>query len=175
MLDLDYPSEGAYIRLSVCLMKWVAHLWLIPLLKWLLGGKAPISHKTTLVTMGCPTFTPQNCSFTFDDFYPIWYTHSSTDPLTNPNGIQIQWAVLPQFTHRTDRQQTDRWAVGDKPVPKPRLHCIDCIVTRLINWTELIEWLMNWLTDWLTGWLTDLSICLSVCLSVCVYLSILSI
>jgi len=58
--------------------------------------------------MGYPTFYPQNCPFPFDEqSTPIYDTHPSTDPTHQP-GIQIQSAVLRQFTHRTDRP-TDRF------------------------------------------------------------------
>jgi len=49
----------------------------------------------------------QNCLFPFNDLHPIKYINPSTDPLTTPNGIQIQSTVFPQFTYRTDRQ-TDK-------------------------------------------------------------------
>jgi len=45
----------------------------------------------------------------FDDHHTHQHTHPSTDPTHHPNGIRIQWAVLPQYSFRTDRQ-TDRWA-----------------------------------------------------------------
>jgi len=37
-------------------------------------------------------------------------TNPSTDPTHTPNGIQIQLAVFPQYTHQTDKpdRQTDR-------------------------------------------------------------------
>ena len=45
---------------------------------------------------------------------------SRPTPLTTPNGIQIQSAILPQYTFRTDRptdQPTD--GLGDRSVPRP--------------------------------------------------------
>jgi len=70
--------------------------------------------------MGCPTFISK---------LPVTFRRSplpSNTPilqpnaLTTPNGIQIQSAVFPQFTHRTDRQ-TDRPTdgQGDNSVPTP--------------------------------------------------------
>jgi len=46
----------------------------------------------------------------FDDNYPHLIHLPSTDgPITVPNGIRIQSAILPQYTLRTDRL-TDRWS-----------------------------------------------------------------
>ena len=50
-------------------------------------------------------------------------------PLTAPNGIQIQSAVLPQHTLRTDRP-TDRWD-WRQVCTNTRLRSIDCIATRI--------------------------------------------
>jgi len=64
--------------------------------------KINTATESPLVTMGCPTFTRKtNPSDT-----PI---HRPT-PFTTPNGIQIQSAVLPQYTpsEEIDRQ-TDTW------------------------------------------------------------------
>jgi len=55
-----------------------------------------------------PKFTPRRkLPLPVDDHHLI---HPSLDrpPLTTPNGIRIQSAVLPQYTFRTHRQ-TDRW------------------------------------------------------------------
>jgi len=52
--------------------------------------------------------SPQNCPFPFDDHHPI----PRPTPLTTPNSIRIQSAVLPQYTCRTNRQtdtQSDTW------------------------------------------------------------------
>jgi len=63
----------------------------------------------------------------------------SHSPVQTAVGIQIQSAVLPQYTLRTDRQtnrQTDRptnrWAIGDRSVPNPLTIYILTIATQLI-------------------------------------------
>jgi len=51
---------------------------------------------------------PQNCPFLFDDLHALSDTPIPLPtPLTIPNSIRIQSAVLPQYTLRTDLQ-TDR-------------------------------------------------------------------
>jgi len=50
-------------------------------------------------------------------------------PLTTPNGIRIQSAVLPQYTFRT-HTQTDDGPAGEKPIPIPAYAVTD-IATRL--------------------------------------------
>ena len=63
-------------------------------------------------------YLPPKLPLPFDDLHPHLIHPPLDTPLTTPNGIQIQSAVFPQFTHRTDRQtnrQTDRqmrWATG---------------------------------------------------------------
>jgi len=75
-------------------------------------------HKVSLVTMGCPTFTPpslppspKNYPFPFNDLHPIWYP-SSTDRTHHP-----KWHSDPishfSTIHPPDRppdRQTDRWS-----------------------------------------------------------------
>jgi len=69
----------------------------------LIGKIASLSHnyatKSPLVSMGCPTFT-HNCPFPFNVYHP-----ESNTPILwlTPNSIQIQSAILPQYTFRTDR------------------------------------------------------------------------
>ena len=61
--------------------------------------------KSPLVTMGCP-YLPSKLPFPLRLSPPPSYTPiSRSTPLTTPNGIRIQSAVLPQYTFRT---QTDR-------------------------------------------------------------------
>jgi len=80
--------------------------------------------KSALVTTGRPKFT-LNLPIPLDVHYTIEYTHPSTDPIHQPNGIRIQSAVLPQYIFRTDRQtdsQTDTQrdksthGIGDRSV-----------------------------------------------------------
>jgi len=69
---------------------------------------------------GMPTFTPK--------------TAPSPSTISTPNGIQIQSAILPQSTHRTDRltdRHTDRWD-RQQVCSNIRLSSIDCIAMRLI-------------------------------------------
>jgi len=47
---------------------------------------------------------PQNLSFPWGTQTPSNTPIPQPTPLTNPNSIQIQSAVLPQYTFRTDRQ-----------------------------------------------------------------------
>jgi len=56
-----------------------------------------------------PDIYPQNaCPFPSTISTRIYYTHHLTDHTQpTPNGIQIQLAVLPQYTLQTDRQ-TDK-------------------------------------------------------------------
>jgi len=57
-----------------------------------------------------PTFTPK-LPVPFDDhhLHPM-HQIPRPIPLTTPNGVRIQSAVLPQYTFRTDiHTQTDRW------------------------------------------------------------------
>jgi len=66
-----------------------------------------------------PHIYPENCPFPSTIFTPsnIGLPIPQT-PLTTPNGIQVQSAVLPQYTLRTDRpsdRPTD--GIGDKSVP----------------------------------------------------------
>ena len=50
---------------------------------------------------------PPKLTFSFDDIHPSNTPIPRPIPLTNPNGIQIQSAVLPQYTFRNNTQ-TDR-------------------------------------------------------------------
>jgi len=72
--------------------------------------------KSPLVTVGCPTFTPITAP-SLRRSPPHLYTHPSTDPTHHPNGIEIQSAVLPQYTLRTDRETDRQIALNDKSVP----------------------------------------------------------
>jgi len=54
---------------------------------------------------------------------PIYYNHLLSGPLTTPNVIRIQSAILPQYTLQTDRQTdgpTDVIGdvIGDNWVPR---------------------------------------------------------
>jgi len=78
--------------------------------------------KSSLVTVGCPTFTLILPLLLRRSPPPSNTPISRPTPLTTPNGIQVQSAVLPQYTIWTNRQtvrQTD-WrtdGLGDKSVP----------------------------------------------------------
>jgi len=85
-------------------------------------GENNNATKSPLVTMGCPHLHSK---------LPL--IHPLPTPLFTPNGIQIQPAVFPQFTHRTD-QQTDRWD-RRQVCSNTRQRSIDCIATRLIMTT----------------------------------------
>jgi len=51
----------------------------------------------------------QNCPFPLDDLYlPSNAPIPRPTPLTIPNGIQIQSAILPQYTLQTDQQSNRR-------------------------------------------------------------------
>ena len=83
--------------------------------------------KSFLVTMGLPKFTPPQKKIASSLWAISTLSHTPIHrptALTTPNGIQIQSAVFPQFTHRTDTQtdrQTHRLTdrIGDEPVPIP--------------------------------------------------------
>jgi len=72
---------------------------------------------------GMSQIHPQNLSFPLGNLQPH-LIHPSLDrrhtspqtPLTTPNGIQIQSAVLPQYALQADRP-TD--GIGEKSVPTP--------------------------------------------------------
>jgi len=58
--------------------------------------------------------SPQNYPFPFNDDHPYLIHHPRPTPLTIPNGIRIQSAVLPQYTFWTDTRPTD--GLGDRSV-----------------------------------------------------------
>jgi len=90
-----------------------------------------LTHRITLVTMKCPTFTPENCLFSFDDLHPrlihpsVDLSHSSPQTATRSNQ---------PFCHSARSGQTDRPTdgLGDNSVSQhSRLRFINCIATRL--------------------------------------------
>jgi len=74
---------------------------------WCEFGRRPTSVaycRTERTSSTCVDDQPlPKLPFPFDDLHPI----TRLTPITNPNGIQIQLAVLPQYTLWTDRP-TDR-------------------------------------------------------------------
>jgi len=71
--------------------------------------------KSPLVTMGCPKFTPKTAPSLRRSPPPCITPIPRPTPLTILNGIQIQSAILPQYTFQTEwlkhtHTQTDRWA-----------------------------------------------------------------
>jgi len=76
----------------------------------LLTAENNYATKSPLITMGCSTFTPKTAS-SLRRSPPYLIPHLSTDPThPTPNSMQIQSAVLPQYTpdRHTDRQ-FDAW------------------------------------------------------------------
>ena len=76
------------------------------------------ARKSILVRMGCPKFTPKTAPSLQRLLPPYNTSISQPTSLTIPNSIQIQSAILPQYTFRTNRHievrpthtQTNRWA-----------------------------------------------------------------
>jgi len=69
-----------------------------------------------MVTMERPKFTPKTTTSPSTITTPSNTPIPRPIPLITPNGIQIQSAVLPQYTLRTDRQ-TDR--PNERPTDGP--------------------------------------------------------
>ena len=69
---------------------------------------AQLCNKVPMCYNGTPQIHPQN--YPFDDHYQNLVHPFLNQPLTTPNGIQIQSAISPQYTLRTDKQ-TDRQMV----------------------------------------------------------------
>ena len=83
-----------------------------------------------------PFYSPLHspCQTTFTPKLPLPLRRSSPHlihPLSTPNGIQIQSAVLPQYTLWWTDRPTNRWA-RQQLCSNTRLHFIDCIVTLII-------------------------------------------
>jgi len=88
--------------------------------------------KSLLVTKGCPTFTPKTApSPSMIDLQPSNTHFPWPTLLTIRNGIQIQSAVFPQFTHQTKRQ-TDELGGNSVWTPAYTLLHTDCIAIWLI-------------------------------------------
>ena len=93
------------------------------------AASPPLTQRIPLVAMGCPHLSPKLPLHLRRSPFPSNTPIPRPTPLTTPNGIQIQAAVLPQYTLRhadrpTDRQsdrQTDRPIDGfdDKSVQTP--------------------------------------------------------
>ena len=76
--------------------------------------------ESQLVTIGCPTFTPKLPLPIRPSPPPSNTPIRQPITLTIPNGIQIQSAILPHYTLRTDRQtDTPTDGIGDKSAPTP--------------------------------------------------------
>jgi len=73
---------------------------------------------------GTPQIHPQKCPFSFDDDQLSNTPIPRPTPLTTPNGIRINSAVLPQYTFQTDRQtnrQTDGLTLGENLIESDAL------------------------------------------------------
>jgi len=92
------------------------------------------------------------CPFPFGELHPPPPSNTPIPQptlLITPNGIQIQSAIFPQFTHRTDipsdqqtNERTNGWD-GRQMCSNTRLHSIDCVCGPFKN-TVYTQYKFSW-------------------------------
>jgi len=96
--------------------------------------------RSPLVTKGCPHLLSKLPLHLRRSPPPSNTPISRLTPLTTPNGIQIQLAIFPQFTHGQTDRPTDRWSIGDSSVPTPAyalLYYSDAANNMSKHWREI--------------------------------------